>query len=43
MVLLKGISIEAKRIEIIKDWLKLKSIRNIRVFLGFANFYRQFI
>lgn len=26
-----------------KTWAKPKSIRNIQVFLGFANFYQQFI
>ena len=33
---------EAKRIKVIKNWLKPKSIRNIQVFLGFANFDWQF-
>ena len=39
MVLSKRISIKAKRIEIVKDWPELKSVRNIQVFLNFANFY----
>ena len=39
MVLSKGISMEAERIEIIKDWPKPKSVHNIPVFLGFANFF----
>ena len=26
-----------------KDWLEPKLVRNIQVFLGFANFYWQFI
>ena len=43
VVLSKKISIEAKKIELIKDWPELKSVCNIQVFLGFANFYRQFI
>ena len=43
VVLLKGISLEAERIMALKDWLKPKSARDIQVFLGFANFYRQFI
>ena len=43
MILSKRISIKAKRIEVVKDWLKPKSVRNIQVFLGFANFYWQFI
>ena len=34
---------EVKRIEVVKDWLEPKSVRNIQVFLGFANFYSQFI
>ena len=43
MIALKGINIEAKRIEVIKDWLESKSVCNIQVFLGFVNFYWQFI
>ena len=43
VVLSKGISIEAKRIEVVKDWPEPKSVRNIQVFLGFANFYWRFI
>ena len=34
---------EAEKIEVIKDWLKPKSVYNIQIFLGFANFYWQFI
>ena len=34
---------EAKRIKVVKDWPKPKSVRNILVFLGFVNFYWQFI
>ena len=36
----KGINIEAERIEVVKKWPELKSVRDIQVFLGFANFYR---
>ena len=43
MVSSKGISMEAKKIEVVKDWPEPKSVRNIQVFLGFANFYWQFI
>ena len=39
----KNISIEAKRIEVVKKWPEPKSVRDIQVFLGFANFYWQFI
>ena len=43
MILLKGLNIEAKRIEVVKDWLEPKLVRDIQVFLGFANFYWRFI
>ena len=39
----KGISMEAERIEVVKDWPEPKSVHDIQVFLGFANFYQQFI
>ena len=39
----KGINIEAEQIEVVKKWPKLKSIRDIQVFLDFAKFYQQFI
>ena len=34
---------EAERIEVVKDWPEPKSVRDIQVFLGFANFYWRFI
>ena len=39
----KGISMEAERIEVVRKWPEPKSVRDIQVFLGFANFYRRFI
>ena len=39
----KGISMEVKRIKVVRKWPEPKSVRDIQVFLGFANFYRQFI
>ena len=43
VILLKGISIEAERIEDVKDWPEPKSVCDIQVFLGFTNFYQRFI
>ena len=43
VVLSKGINMEAEKIEVVKDWPEPKSVCNIQVFLGFANFYWQFI
>ena len=34
---------EVEKIEVVKHWLKPKSVCDIQVFLGFANFYWQFI
>ena len=39
----KGISMEAEKIEVVKKWPEPKLVRDIQVFLGFANFYRRFI
>ena len=35
----KGISMEAERIEVVKEWPEPKSVWDIQVFLGFTNFY----
>ena len=43
MVSSKGIRMEDEKIEAVKQWLKPQSVRDIQVFLGFANFYRRFI
>ena len=37
------VRMEEERIDAMKNWLEPKSIYNIQVFLGFANFYRRFI
>ncbi len=39
----QGVRIEDERIEAVKNWSEPKSVRNIQVFLWFANFYRPFI
>ena len=43
IVLNQGIQIEDEKIEAIKDWPEPKSMQNIQVFIGFANFYWRFI
>ena len=37
------VQIEDEKIEAMKNWLERKSVRDIQVFLGFANFYQHFI
>ena len=39
----KGISMQVKRIEVVRKWPEPKSVWDIQVFLGFANFYCRFI
>ncbi len=43
IVSVQGIKMEKKRIKAVKTWPKPKSVRDIQMFLGFANFYRRFI
>ena len=37
------IRIKDEKIEAVRNWSELKSIQDIQVFIGFANFYQQFI
>ncbi len=39
----QGIRMEEEQIKAVRDWPKPQSVYDIQVFLGFANFYRQFI
>ena len=43
IVSIKRIQMEDERIETVKTWPKRRSVRDIQVFIGFANFYWQFI
>lgn len=43
LILAQIIQIEDEKIKVVKNLPKLKSVQNIKVFLGFANFYQQFI
>jgi hypothetical protein len=39
----KGVHVDPKKVEVIRAWETLKSIRDVRSFIRFANFYRLFI
>ena len=39
----QGVQIGDERIDAVRNWPEPKSIRDIQVFLGFANFYQYFI
>lgn len=36
-------NMEVKKSEIMKDWLRPKSIQDFQIFLSFSSFYQQFI
>jgi menaquinone-dependent protoporphyrinogen IX oxidase len=37
------ISIDPKKVKAIVDWQELENITQLRLFLGFCNYYRRFI
>jgi hypothetical protein len=39
----KGIQMDPEKVKAIQDWEPPTTVQGIRGFLGFANFYRQFI
>ncbi len=41
--MVQGIRIEEKKIEAIRNWPEPRSVRDIELFLGFANFYGRVI
>ena len=43
ILFLSGLIMSNDKVKIIQDWLKLKKVKDIQSFLGFANFYPQFI
>ena len=43
IVLAQGVRMEDEQIEAVKNWPEPTSVRDIQVFIGFANFYRRFI
>ena len=39
----KGISMDPEKVEAVKSWVTPKTVKGVRSFLGFANYYRIFI
>jgi hypothetical protein len=39
----RGISVDPERVKTISDWPMPRTVREIRVFIGFMNYYRRFI
>ena len=39
----EGVSMEVEKIDSIEQWRTPRSVKDVQIFLGFANFYRRFI
>ena len=39
----KGIKMDPKKIETIKNWNTPENLKDVQAFIGFANFYRRFV
>ena len=38
-----GVSVDPEKVEAVMSWERLKSVFEIRIFLGLAGYYRRFI
>ena len=38
-----GIEMEKEKVDRVLSWLELKNVKDVRKFLGLANYYRRFI
>ena len=43
IISIKGIRIDPKKVEAIQNWETPTCVRDVKIFIGFANFYRHFI
>ena len=43
VVLKNGIATDPKKIETILNWLRPKTVMNVRSFMGFTNYYHKYI
>ena len=43
VVLASGVSVDPEKVEVVMSWERLKSVFEIRSFLGLAGYYRRFI
>jgi len=43
IVAVDGVTISERKVESIKKWRSPRSVKEVQIFIGFANFYRRFI
>ena len=42
MVAVDGVTMSERKVQNIKDWKHPRSVKEVQIFIGFANFYRRF-
>src|SRR5712664_768541 len=43
IVAVDGVTMSERKVQTIKDWKHPRSVKEVQIFIGFANFYRRFI
>ena len=43
IVAVDGVTMSERKLQSIKDWKHPRSVKEVQIFIGFANFYRRFI
>lgn len=43
VILIKGISVDPSKIEVVLDWQRSKTIKKIHIFFGLAGYYKRFV
>lgn len=43
VILLEGVSMEKEKVKVVLEWKEPRKVKELQAFLGFANFYRQFV
>ena len=43
IVAVDGVTMSERKVQSIKDWKHPRSVKEVQIFIGFANFYRRFI
>ena len=43
MVAVDGVTMSERKVQSIKDWIHPRWVKEVQIFIGFANYYRRFI
>ena len=39
----EGIAMDKRKIEVVKNWVTSRSLKDVRAFVGFCSYYRRYI